>query len=130
MKDKERELIVELMVLSGSKIVEQENPYSSYDCESDKAIIELKVRDKVYDEKLIEFDKFCKNYMVAKELGKDFVYVVKDPSGIYYRNISELGRDYLLKNRPKQIRCPKTTEFSNNEYVEKLCYTIDMKKIA
>jgi hypothetical protein len=127
MKQAERDLMVELMLLSETDIHEAENPYSPYDCESDKAIIELKVRGKVYDEKLIEFDKICRNTIIAEEKGKDFVYVVKDPGGIYYKNISK-DRDTLSKP-PVKISCPKTTEFSNNEYVDKLCYTINMTKI-
>ncbi len=128
MKAEEKQLMFELNVITGKRFTEALNQYSSYDCYTDNAIVELKVRAKAYDDKLIEVSKLGRNLLEAKEQGKDFVYVVKDPKGIYYANITKRSREILSKP-PIKIRCPKTTEFNNNEYVYKPCYTIQMQKL-
>lgn len=128
MKSEERALMHTLQSITGKRFTEAMNKYADYDCETDNAIVELKVRAKVYSDKLIELSKMARNLLLAEELDKDFVYVVKDPSGIYYLNISENSRD-ILKREPVKLKCPKTTEFNNNEYVYKSCYTLKMIKI-
>lgn len=128
MKAKERALMNKLRSITQRDFIEVANRYSDYDCETPNAIVELKVRDKVYEEKLIELSKMARNLLLADEIGKSFVYVVEDPSGIYYANISEI-REEILKRPPIKLKCPKTTEFSNNEYITKACYTIKMKRI-
>lgn len=128
MKAQERALMNKLEIITRRRFTEAMNQYADYDCETPNAIVELKVRNKVYDDKLIELSKMARNLILADEIGKDFVYVVQDPSGIYYANISEM-REEILKKPPIKLQCPKTTEFNNNEYITKACYTIKMNKI-
>lgn len=128
MKSQERDLMHKLSTITNKNFWEAPNQYSYYDCETSNAIVELKVRGKVYDEKLIELSKMARNLELAKELGKSFVYVVQDPSGIYYANVSDMSRQILMKE-PLSIPCPVTTEFGDNRMINKACYTIKMTKI-
>lgn len=129
MKHKERTLMTELMLLSNTDIYEARDEYSSYDCYSSKAIIELKIRDKYYPTKMIELDKMVRCTEIAKDMNKDFVYVVKDPQGIHYLNITE-NLSTILRKPATKIACPKTTEFANNSKVDKLVYNINMIQIC
>lgn len=128
MKAEERILIEELEELSGKTITQMDNVYSSYDAYSDNSIIELKIRNKVYDKKMIETDKMDRCLRIAKSKDKDFVYVVKDNSGIYYLNISK-NEDRIKATEAVSLFCPRTSEFDNNNKVNKLSYTLDMLKL-
>jgi len=128
MKSQERDLMHKLSLITNKSFWEAPNQYSYYDCETSNAIVELKVRGKVYAEKLIELSKMARNLQISEEIGKSFVYVVQDPSGIYYANVSEMSRQILMKE-PSMIPCPVTTEFGDNRMVDKACYTIKMTKI-
>lgn len=128
MKDRERSLMKRLENISQRDITPAEDTYSFYDCESEKAIIELKVRDKFYPTKMIEFDKMVRCMDIAEQKRKDFVYVVEDPSGIYYLNITKNIKD-ILSTPACKIPCPKTTEFGNNDKIDKLVYNINMIKL-
>lgn len=128
MKADERILIEELEELSGKSITQMDNVYSSYDAYSDNSIIELKIRNKVYDKKMIETDKMDRCLRIAKSKDKDFVYVVKDNSGIYYLNISK-NEDRIKATEAVSLFCPRTSEFDNNNKVNKLSYTLDMLKL-
>lgn len=128
MKSKERDLMHQLSIITKRNFWEAPNIYSPYDCETKNAIVELKVRGKVYDDKLIELSKMARNLDIAESVGKAFVYVVQDPSGIYIANVSEMSKE-ILKRPASMIPCPITTEFGDTRIVKKACYTIKMNKI-
>jgi hypothetical protein len=128
MKQKEYQLMEWLERRIERTITPASNQYSDYDCETDNAIIELKVRDTFYPTKMIELDKMVRCLEIAKEKGKTFVYVVQDPKGVYYLDITKNSSD-ILKTPASKIMCPKTTEFSNNNKIGKLVYNINMTKL-
>lgn len=128
MKSKEIDLMNWLENRIERKITPAVDMYSDYDCETDNAIIELKVRDKFYPTKMIELDKMVRCLDIAKAKGKNFVYVVKDSQGVYYLDITKNSAKILL-TPAVSIPCPKTTEFSNNTKIDKLVYNINMIKL-
>ena len=60
MRSKEIELMKWLENRIERKITPAVDMYSDYDCETDNAIIELKIRDKFYPTKMIELDKMVR----------------------------------------------------------------------
>ena len=128
MKSKEFKLMYWLESRIERHITPAEDEYSDYDCETDNAIIELKVRDKYYPTKMIELDKLVRCLEIAKTKNKNFVYVVQDPKGVYYLDITKNSSD-ILRAPASKIPCPKTTEFSNNNKIDKLVYNINMIKL-
>ena len=128
MKEQEAILIQELNDISNANIKAVDNIYSSYDCYSDKAIIELKIRNKVYSDKMIELNKMTRCLRIAESKDKAFVYVVKDPSGIYYLDITS-NKESILSSEPVKMFCPAKSEFKNTKKVNKLAYNLKMQKI-
>ena len=128
MKSKEFKLMYWLEGRIEKEITPAIDTYNDYDCETDNAIIELKVRDKYYPTKMIELDKLVRCLEIAKNKNKNFVYVVQDPKGVYYLDITK-NSSSILKSPASKIPCPKTTEFSNNNKIDKLVYNIDMIKL-
>lgn len=128
MKSKERDLMHKLSTITNRNFWEAPDQYSPYDCETSNAIVELKIRGKVYEDKLIELSKMARNLEIAKSIDKAFVYVVQDPSGIYICNVSQES-GAILKKAPSMIPCPITTEFGDTRIINKPCYTIKMNKI-
>lgn len=88
-KDKEKKLAGYLTLLSGSEVRMAENEMSTFDAISKKAIIEFKIRNKYFDQKMLEVKKYESNLPKADAMSKDFIYVVQDPEGIYILNVSQ-----------------------------------------
>jgi hypothetical protein len=128
MREQEAILIKELNDISNANIKAVDNVYSSYDCYSDNAIIELKIRNKVYSDKMIELNKMTRCLRIAESKDKSFVYVVKDASGIYYLDITS-NKDIILSSEPVEMFCPATSEFENTKKLNKLAYNLKMIKI-
>ena len=128
MKSKEFKLMYWLEGRIEKEITPAIDTYNDYDCETDNAIIELKVRDKYYPTKMIELDKLVRCLEIAKNKNKNFVYVVQDPKGVYYLDITKNSSN-ILNSPASKIPCPKTTEFSNNNKIDKLVYNINMIKL-
>lgn len=104
-----------------------DNQYSSYDAYNDKYLLEFKTRYKRYPSTQIEKIKLDKNIIKANESGREFLYVVRDPSGLYVFNISKLSKEgYQFKWIT--MRCPKTTSFKNREYIDKIVHNIPFSK--
>lgn len=85
--------------------------YCRYDAYNDEHIIEFKSRRKHYDTQLIEYVKFDYNMETASKEGKEFLYMVETPEGVYTFNVSELssaGYDYGWEDR----RMPSHTDFA------------------
>lgn len=122
-KDKERTLAHAIHLATGKRVTLIEDNYCSYDAMTENAILEFKIRDKYYSDKLLEVDKYVRNIEKAKEIGKAFLYVVQDPKGIYVFDATRYGSE-IIKRGVHKINCPKTTEFENNSYIAKQCYLI------
>ena len=122
-KEKERRLANAIHLATGKRVQLIEDNYCSYDAMTENAILEFKIRDKYYEDKLLEVDKYVRNIEKANEIGKAFLYVVQDPKGIYVFNASAHGSEIIRKGVHK-INCPTTTAFENNSYIAKNCYLI------
>ncbi len=114
------EIIVKLnSIYPGLDLVEVENPYSSYDAENEKYIVEVKSRDKEYRSWAIEKKKFDSNIVKCIETRKAFVYLTEYNGKIMTWNIHKLvrkGYDFQWTAIPM----PKTTEFGDTKTITKV----------
>jgi len=94
------------------KLVEDE--YCRYDAEDGEYILEIKVRNKWYQDCLIEYDKFDDNISTSSSLGKDFLYVVATSQDIYVFNCTKLHKKGFKFKWDWKIM-PKNTDFGGSE---------------
>ena len=103
--------------------------YSYFDCKSKYAIVELKHRDfelNRYTDYILERDKYKRLMKEAFDNRKKFWYINSFESGeIIGWNVTNL---YLFKQMPpiQTLMCPATTEFDNNEKIEKEVYFLKL----
>jgi len=93
-----------------------EGNYSHHDCYSLdlKCDIELKCRNKHYDDLVIERYKYEKLISRADKYDTIPVYLCQTPKGIYGFNLSLLSEpEWFIKGMPK------TSHFSRREFVDK-----------
>ena len=105
-------------IYPGLDLVEVSDPYSSYDSENGRYIVEVKSRDKKYDKWIIEKKKFDNNIVKCIETGKSFVYLTEYNGKIMTWNIHKLvrkGYDFNWNILPM----PVTTEFENKKIIAK-----------
>lgn len=122
MKNKERG-VIKYLNYKGLKLKESFNQYNPYDAYDNNYIVEIKVRETYYEDKMLEAYKLFANYQQAQLSNKYFLYVVKDPRGTWIYNISKLI-DTIISSEPVKIKCPAQTEFSNNKKIFKICYLL------
>ena len=106
-------------IYPGLDLVEVENPYSSYDAENERYIVEVKSRDKQYKSWAIEKKKFDSNIVKCIETRKAFVYLTEYNGKILTWNIHKLvrkGYDFQWTAIPM----PKTTEFEDTKTITKV----------
>ena len=117
MKSKERQILEELNQ-QDYNLKEEENKYSRFDAYNDKYIVEIKNRTEVYEDTIIEFDKYAYNLTYSKQKNKVFLYVVKMDHKIYIFNITDLDKEnYSFKWEWRSL--PKQTEFKTKPKKEK-----------
>ena len=113
-------------LINNIKLVEG-NQYSSYDAYTDEYLLEFKTRYKRYSSTQIEKIKLDRNLIEAKKQNKKFLYVVKDPTGLYVFSISKLIEDgYDFKWIT--MKCPATTSFKNRSKIDKVVHNIPFNK--
>ena len=106
-------------IYPGLDLVEEGDPYSSYDAENERYIVEVKSRDKEYRSWAIEKKKFDSNIVKCIETGKAFVYLTEYNGKIMTWNIHKLVRkDYDFQWTA--IPMPKTTEFGDTKTITKV----------
>ena len=90
--------------------------FSHYDCYSVKyeCDIELKCRNKHYDELLIEKYKYNKLIMRAQKYLTIPVYICQTPEGIFAFNLASLPQPQW-----ETRGMPKTSHFSQRQFVDK-----------
>ena len=106
-------------IYPGLDLVEVSDPYSSYDAENERYIVELKSRDKQYRSWAIEKKKFDSNIIKCMEKNKSFVYLTEYKGKIMTWNIHKLvreGYDFQWT----EIPMPKTTEFEDTKTITKV----------
>ena len=94
------------------------NEFCTFDGHSDEYVIEFKCRRTHYDTQLIEHKKYTANLDQADESGKEFLYIISTPNGVYVFNVSELrnqGYDFKWEDR----RMPSKTDFSGQYRLDK-----------
>ena len=77
-------------IYPGLDLVEVSDPYSSYDAENGRYIVEVKSRDKKYDSWIIERKKFDSNLLYSMNVNKMFVYLTEHNGKIMTWNIHNL----------------------------------------
>ena len=97
--------------LQGSK-----EKMSVWDCKSEKFknLVELKCRRTHYPDLLIERKKYDSVTKKSNELGFRPVYICSTPNGIYGFYLDKVDLNWQINRKN-----PKTTDFSNNNKVEK-----------
>jgi|APSaa5957512535_1039671.scaffolds.fasta_scaffold03463_9 hypothetical protein len=96
----------------------ERNKFCRWDSFSDKYLAELKCRRRHYNTQMIEYDKLDCVKSEADETGRDFLYCVSTPSGIYVFNISDLcKKNYNFNWENKKL--PAKTDFGGSEWVDK-----------
>ena len=106
-------------IYPGLDLVEVSDPYSTYDAENERYIVEVKSRDKKYDSWIIERKKFDSNLLYSMNKNKMFVYLTEHNGKIMTWNIHKLVRKgYDFQWSP--IPMPKTTEFEDTKTVTKV----------
>ncbi len=123
MKTKEIQLIKELNLKYDRGLKPTENEYEAYDAYNDISIIEIKVRDVVYDTHYIQVDKFYNLLMIGEALEKKPFYLVKDSSGIYMYDLKELKEEIITSDIVPRF-APYRTEFKNNKKITKYFYEL------
>jgi len=122
MIDKEIEMLEQINTKIGDASLVS-SKYNSYDAVSKDYIIEFKYRDTYYDTKMIEASKLYINYQQAQLKNRDFLYVVKDPKGMFVYNISKLIH-HEINYLPVPMSCPKNTEFRKSTKIIKWTYML------
>ena len=92
--------------------------YHRFDAYNDDYIIEIKYRKKMYDNFIIEFDKYAYNKLYAEMNNRKFLYVVGIEEDVYIFNITNLDKSGYNYNWEMR-RMPKQTEFENNWDINK-----------
>jgi hypothetical protein len=100
-------------------LIEVEDPFSTYDAESDTYIVEIKSRDKEYSSWIIEKKKFESNLVASVEKTKKFIYLTEYNKKIMTWNIHKLVRKgYDFQWTEKLM--PQTTEFDYTKPITKV----------
>ena len=80
--------------------------------------MEIKSRDTKYDPWIIEKMKVDANLLYAFSLAKMFLYITEYNGTAYIWNISKMADNHYDFNWETR-KMPATTEFDNNEFVDK-----------
>ena len=102
-----------------------EGEYNHYDCYSIslECDIELKCRNKHYDDLLIEKAKYDKLVARAKKHLTIPVYISQTPNGIYAFNLASIPHPIW------QIKgMPKTSHFNQRQFIDKEVGFLDINK--
>jgi len=101
-----------------------EGQYNHYDCFSLKyeCDIELKCRNKHYDELLIEKAKYDKLLQRAQKFLTVPIYISQTPQGIYAFNLANLPEP-IWETRGM----PKTSHFNQRQFVDKVVGYLHIK---
>lgn len=118
MKSKELEIVEYINKAVNINLTLATDTFSSYDAEDDNYIVEVKDRNKYYPDKMLEDFKFLNCCKIAQEKGKQFLYIVRDPKGVWIFNCSKYIQD-IVNFKRIEIPCPINTEFGNNNKTNK-----------
>lgn len=97
--------------------------FDLWDAQDDKRIIEFKFRNKYYEEKYIQVDKFYCLLMAAEYYNKHAYYIVID-NEVRIFNLTELKKE-LINSKVMIKQAPYQTEFKNNQKINKYFYKLN-----
>jgi len=97
--------------------------FDLWDAQDDKRIIEFKFRNKYYEEKYIQVDKFYCLLMAAEYYNKHAYYIVID-NEVRIFNLTELKNE-LINSVVVIKQAPYQTEFKNNQKINKYFYKLN-----
>ncbi len=97
--------------------------FDLWDAQDDKRIIEFKFRNKYYEEKYIQVDKFYSLLMAAEYYNKYAYYIVID-NEVRIFNLTEL-KNKLINSIVVIKQAPYQTEFKNNQKINKYFYKLN-----
>ena len=127
MKDSEKEILNEINKQCNLSLKADDYEYNRFDAANTSYIVEIKHRDKFYEDTMIEFDKFSYNLLYAQMSKKQFIYVVKMDQKIYVFNITKLvSSGYKFKWIFKELK--KQTEFADKRKIKKLVGYININE--
>lgn len=98
-----------------------DDKFSRWDFQDSNYILELKIRESYYSEKLLQADKGLNLVQSAEAIDKIPLYVVADTKGVYIYNLNKIN---LLKYPICELVAPVTTEFEKNKMITKYCYKL------
>ena len=119
MKDKERQIAKDILRLYPQLGDLQESfEFDHHDFECDHYLMEVKSRCTRYTSWVIEKMKADANLLNAFNLNKMFLYITEYNGRAYIWNVTKLAQDnYDFKWETRKM--PATTEFDNNQFVDK-----------
>ena len=98
-----------------------DDKFSRWDFQDSNYILELKIRESYYSDKLLQADKGLNLVQSAEAIDKIPLYVVADTKGVYIYNLNKIN---LLKYPICELVAPVTTEFEKNKMITKYCYKL------
>ena len=98
-----------------------DDDFDRWDFYDDNYIVELKIRDKYYDTKLLQADKGLNLVQSAEALDRIPLYIVTDSKGVYIFNLNKIN---LLEHPIVEVVAPITTEFNKTKKITKYCYQL------
>jgi hypothetical protein len=102
----------------GIRLTPTEDKFCTFDAHSDDYVVEFKCRRAHYDTQLIEYKKYMANLDQADQSGKEFLYIISTPNGVYVFNVSKLREeDYDFGWEDRKM--PSKTDFSGKFDVDK-----------
>ena len=104
-------------------LVKTVNQYEIWDAEDNEIIIEFKFRNKFYEDKYIQIDKFLRLIMAAEYYSKTPYYCVKDEKGYFFYNL-EKQKTNLLQSEIIIEKVSYQTEFNKNNKINKYFYKL------
>jgi len=104
-------------------LVKTVNQYEIWDAEDKEIIIEFKFRNKFYEDKYIQIDKFLRLLMAAEYYAKIPYYCVKDEKGYFFYNLEE-QKTNLLQSEIITQKVSYQTEFNKNNKINKYFYLL------
>ena len=105
--------VILILRLDGWDLTHTGGDYTFYDAEGytpkgRKCVMEMKFRNKYYETKMLEVDKYNKLMALPDDIVK--IYFVSDPQGTYF-----FWLDGIDKLKSVEKYCPKTTLWNNSK---------------
>jgi len=119
LKDKERQIAKDILRLYPQLGDLQESfEFDHHDFECNQYLMEIKSRDTRYDSWIIEKMKADANLLYAFSMNKMFLYITEYKGTAYVWNITKMADNHYDFNWETR-KMPATTEFKNNNFVDK-----------